>query len=145
MPPLLDFQSNLYRLHFIRKVILGYGLNPILILQFSILDARPIHEIRSPLTSLIEKDLSQKQQQEDDDKTDSKKSKEKSWRNMKYTLIIFGVTIGISGLYLIFELGKPRYDSGGVEILDQYSGMPIIKQYIWRTLGELDYYGQVCH
>lgn len=85
----------------------------------------------------------QKQSQDDQDKNDKKKSKEKSWRNMKYTLIIFGVTFGVSGLYLIFELGRPKYDTDGLEIIDEYSGRPWYKQYIQRTLGELDYYGQV--
>ncbi|GJQ88510.1 hypothetical protein Trydic_g15428 [Trypoxylus dichotomus] len=106
-------------------------------------DINEMNKIKSPLTSLIEKDMTQKLSQEDKEKTDKKKSKEKSWRNMKYTLLVFGVTIGIGGLYLIFELGRPRYDSGGVEILDEYSGMPLLKQYLSRTLGELDYYGQL--
>lgn len=87
--------------------------------------------------------MAPKSQQETQDKNDSKESKEKSWRNMKYTLVVFGITFGVGGLYMIFELGQPRYDSGGVEILDEYSSMPLFKQYVFRTLGELNYYGQV--
>ncbi|KRT83859.1 hypothetical protein AMK59_4440 [Oryctes borbonicus] len=113
-------------------------------LIFTILGVNEVNKIKSPLTSLIEKDMAQKVSQEDQEKNEKKKSKEKSWRNMKYTLIVFGVSFGVGGLYLIFELGRPKFDSTGEEMIDQYSDVkPLLKQYISRTLGELNYYGEL--
>lgn len=71
---------------------------------------------------------------------EAKKARESSWRTMKYTLIVFGVTFICIGGYLIIELGKPEVDENGNRVRDEFSDMPVWKQYICRTLRELDYY-----
>lgn len=74
---------------------------------------------------------------------DDKKKREESWRKMKITLSIFGVSFTCLGIYLIVELGTPRKDEHGVVIKDRFTSMPLVKQYIYRTIGELNYYGQL--
>lgn len=62
---------------------------------------------------------------------------------MKYTLIVFGISFVCIGGFLIFTLGKPEKDDRGRPIPDEYSSLPLWKQYIYRTLSELDYYKKV--
>nr|XP_022915130.1 mitochondrial import inner membrane translocase subunit TIM50-C-like [Onthophagus taurus] len=62
---------------------------------------------------------------------------------MKYTFIFFAVSLTCGGFYLITELGSPKYDDNGELIVDQFTELPVVKQYILRTLSELDYYSQL--
>lgn len=71
---------------------------------------------------------------------EAKKQKESAWRAMKFTFIAFGVSFTCLGTYLIYELGKPPTDPDGRLIYDEFSQMPAVKQYVLRTLRELDYY-----
>lgn len=96
------------------------------------------------MTSLISKEnepLSKSEDVKDDD--ESKRKREQSWKRMKYTLMAFGFSFTCIGAYLIMELGKPRLDPDGTQITDEFTNMPIWKQYILRTISELDYYRKV--
>lgn len=63
---------------------------------------------------------------------------------MKYTLVVFGISFVCIGGYLIFELGKPILNEEGKVVRDEFSDLPVVKQYFYRTLKELDYYKRVC-
>lgn len=62
---------------------------------------------------------------------------------MKYTLLAFGVSFSTLGAYLLYELGKPPNDPNGNPIQDEFSDLPLYKQYLLRMLRELDYYKRV--
>jgi len=102
-------------------------------------DVKQTEPIKTPLSNIIGKDVSQ-QKTEHEEEEEAKRSREASWRTMKYTLIIFGVSITSLGLYLVIELGKPVVGDDGQVITDEYSHMPTWKQYLYRTVKELDYY-----
>lgn len=78
------------------------------------------------------------EQKADDEET--RKQKESAWRAMKFTFIAFGVSFSCLGSYLVYELGKPPIDPDGNVMFDEYSQMPMFKQYMYRTLRELNYY-----
>lgn len=82
---------------------------------------------------------SQKEESKNEDE-EARKQKESAWRAMKYTFIAFGVSFSCLGSYLIYELGKPPTDPEGRLMFDEFSQMPMVKQYFLRTLRELDYY-----
>ncbi|KAF2884356.1 hypothetical protein ILUMI_21805 [Ignelater luminosus] len=102
-------------------------------------NAKPTEPIKTPLTNLIGKDASQ-QKKEQDDEEEAKRTREASWRTMKYTLIIFGVSITCLGAYLVVELGKPTVSEDGTILRDEFTHLPMWKQYIYRFLREVDYY-----
>lgn len=106
------------------------------------LDTKPTEPIKTPLTNLIGKDTSQ-QKKEQDDEEEAKRTREASWRTMKYTLIIFGVSITCLGAYLVVELGKPTVLEDGTILRDEFTHLPMWKQYIYRFLREVDYYKRV--
>lgn len=85
-----------------------------------------------PLSSLLAKN-----------EEDTQRSREASWRTMKYTFIIFGGSMSALALYIFFELGKAPTDEDGDPIADEYTHMPTIKQYIYRTISKLDYYNKL--
>lgn len=62
---------------------------------------------------------------------------------MKYTLMAFGLSFTCLGAYLIVELGKPRIDEHGNQMTDRFSKYPIWKQYLLRSLNEIEYYKNV--
>lgn len=92
---------------------------------------------------MIAKDAEKEKNTSSSEEEDVKKARETSWRTMKYTLIFFGVSFVCIGGYLIIELGKPQVDERGNIIKDELSDMAKWKQYIYRTLRELDYYKKV--
>lgn len=70
----------------------------------------------------------------------NQKSSEVSGGSLKATLAIFGITFTCVGGYLVYQLGGPAVAEDGSVIHDEFSKMPVWKQYIYRTLKELDYY-----
>lgn len=102
------------------------------------------NKIKTPLTSYIKNENEgQSKQEEPKDDAEAKKKREQSWKRMKYTLMAFGFSFTCIGAYLIMELGKPRLDDNNDPIEDEFSNMPFWKQYILRTISELDYYRRV--
>lgn len=93
-------------------------------------------EEKEPIT---QKDESKQNEGQTEDE-ESRKQKESAWRAMKFTFVAFGVSFTCLGGYIIYELGKPPMDSEGRPMFDEFSQMPAVKQYILRTLRELDYY-----
>ncbi|KAI4454707.1 nuclear lim interactor-interacting factor-related [Holotrichia oblita] len=63
-----------------------------------------------------------------------------SWRTMKYTFTIFGVTVTVTGLFLLMEFGAPGLGEDGQVIEDEYSKLSIPAQYIYRTFKQMNYY-----
>ncbi|XP_017784265.1 PREDICTED: mitochondrial import inner membrane translocase subunit TIM50-C-like [Nicrophorus vespilloides] len=100
---------------------------------------------KSPLATLFAKGDGDKKKEEQTppDENSQKETKEQSWRRMKYTLAFFGISFTCIGGYLIMELGKPRIGLDGLPLEDPYSDMPKFKQYILRTINELNYYKQL--
>lgn len=100
--------------------------------------------LKTPLASIITKESpTQIKVVEVTEEDDSKKNREQSWKRMKYTLMAFGFSFTCLGVYLIIELGKPRIGEDGEPLIDAFSEMPKWKQYIMRTVNELNYYRQV--
>lgn len=95
------------------------------------------------MSSVLPKEQ-QEQKQENNEEEEQKKQRESAWRTMKLTLIAFGMSFTCLGGYLIFEFGKAPVDPEGNPITDEFSNMPVYKQYFYRTLKELDYYKRVC-
>ena len=113
-----------------------------------IIDMKDVHdkitsEPKLLLSRVIAKDSLDNFEIKQDDKEEATKKKEQSWKHMKYTLIVFGASMVSIGIYLLIELGKPKRDENGDIIHDQFSDMPVWKQYIKRTLSELNYYEKV--
>ncbi|XP_060516058.1 mitochondrial import inner membrane translocase subunit TIM50-C-like [Cylas formicarius] len=74
------------------------------------------------------------------DDEETKKQRERSWRTMKITLWVFGISFTCIGTYCIISFGAPQKDSNGIPIRDEFSDKPILKAYLMRTFKELEYY-----
>lgn len=103
-------------------------------------DAKQIQQVTTPLKNLIIKEGYQRNTKNNNEDEEERRARENSWRTMKYTLIIFGVSMSCLFIYLVVELGKPSFDNNGKLIMDDYSNMVTWKQYLFRTFGELNYY-----
>lgn len=77
--------------------------------------------------------LGQRLISEDDD--------EKSWRTMKYSLMVIGFMVTTVGSWMYFVLGAPKTDEDGNIIEDdELATLPSWQQYFWRMVRELTYY-----
>lgn len=56
------------------------------------------------------------------------------------SFIVFGIGFSIIGGLVIYTFGQPTIGEDGHIVKDEFSNMPLWKQYIYRTLRELDYY-----
>lgn len=92
--------------------------------------------------NLIAKEAPEKNQDEKDEE-EAKKQRDASWKKMKLTLMVFGVSFGLLGGYMVFVLGAPEKDMEGKDIRDEFTDMPLVKQFFLRTYRELDYYRRV--
>lgn len=66
-----------------------------------------------------------------------------SWRTMKFTFTIFGVTVTVAGLFLLMEFGGPNLGEDGEVIEDEYSNLSVPTQYLYRTFKQMKYYKKV--
>lgn len=66
-----------------------------------------------------------------------------SWKTVRNSLIILGVSFTIIGSYFIYVSGRTRYDLNGVEIIDEYSNKNVIIKYLLRSYNELKVYQKV--
>ncbi|XP_059477643.1 mitochondrial import inner membrane translocase subunit TIM50-C-like [Neocloeon triangulifer] len=92
------------------------------------------------LKSRLQADGGGGKEQKDEQKQETeeeKKKREAAWRTMKYTFIAFGVTFTSLGIWVLVECGAPLKDPDGNDIEDEYSGMPVVQQYIARSWREL--------
>ncbi|XP_015518569.1 mitochondrial import inner membrane translocase subunit TIM50-C [Neodiprion pinetum] len=80
-------------------------------------------------------DADQKKQEAED-----KKQREHSWKMMKYSFAFFGVSMGVMGSFLIYELARPNVDEQGNIIEDEFSNLPYFEQLYKRLRRELNYY-----
>lgn len=74
---------------------------------------------------------------------DERKDDANSWRTMKYTFTIFGVTVTFAGLFLLMEFGGPNLGEDGEVVEDEYSNHAVPIQYLYRTLKQMNYYRKV--
>lgn len=61
------------------------------------------------------------------------KEREKTWRALKLSFITFGVMVTSMGGFLIWTWGSPETDQKGNLIPDEFSSMPLVQQYLYRT------------
>lgn len=101
-------------------------------------------KVESPLSKLLLQDKPKEEHiAEPVEEQEKKETREQSWRRMKLTLMVFGVSFLGFGGYLIVTLGQPKVDEDGVVLDDPFINMPVVKQYVLRTLSELNYYQQL--
>lgn len=78
-----------------------------------------------------------------DEEEEARKQREQSWKMMKYSFLFFGVSIGLTGSYIIYELSRSNYDEHGNLIEDEYSHLPYLQQIWKRFRREFTYYKRV--
>lgn len=66
-----------------------------------------------------------------------------SWKTVRNSLILLGVSFTVIGSYLIYESGRTKYNLNGDEIVDSYSDRSTFMRYMLRTLHELKAYQRV--
>ncbi|CAH0399342.1 unnamed protein product [Chilo suppressalis] len=83
-----------------------------------------------------------KKEQEEFEKENKRKTEEneKSWRRMKMGFAVFGGALTVMGGCLVVEMGAPRRGEDGQPLEDEFSGQPIVLQYLKRTWKELTFY-----
>lgn len=59
---------------------------------------------------------------------------------MKFCMAFCGVSMGVMGTYLLYEMAKPGYDEEGKIIEDEFTHLPYFEQMFKRLLRELHYY-----
>lgn len=135
----LKLVNNNFRQHVLQSFI---STTP---LQCAAVENKPSTILSTLIQNKDEKDAegktgSQGSEDPKNEDEEARKQKESAWRAMKYTFIAFGVSFSCLGSYLVYELGKPPVDPDGQIVFDEYSQMPMFKQYILRTVRELNYY-----
>lgn len=81
--------------------------------------------------------------QEQDEEEEMRKQRERSWKMMKWSFVLFGVTTTIGGSMFIRELVKPVYDDNGNIIEDEFSQLPFYEATWKRLCRELNYFKKV--
>lgn len=113
------------------KYVQAANLNSTKVVSFS--DEKKLNEAsKLPLSSFLAKS-----------EEETQRSREASWRTMKYTFIIFGGSMSALALYILIELGKAPTDEYGHPVTDEYTHLPTVKQYLYRTISKLDYYNKL--
>lgn len=92
---------------------------------------------------------------------EDRKEKEGSWKRMKLgyygrdldeakcinigccRFAIFGVSATFMGGWMIYDLGSPETDPNGNIIIDEFSELPAVRQYLKRMWKSLTYYQKV--
>ncbi|XP_015110303.1 mitochondrial import inner membrane translocase subunit TIM50-C [Diachasma alloeum] len=95
-------------------------------------------------TSPLSQGFSEKNDQKDDNTSkedeEAQKQREQSWKMMKWSFILFGVSMSMTGGIIVYELARPTYDENGNIVEDEFSGLPF-PQRVWKRLcREVNYY-----
>ncbi|XP_015601101.1 mitochondrial import inner membrane translocase subunit TIM50-C [Cephus cinctus] len=93
----------------------------------------------SPNTGDQDKQRS-RQEEEKKEEEEEKKQREQSWKMMKYSFAFFGISMGLMGSVLVYELARPNIDENGNVIEDEFSHLPYFEQLYRRLCRELNYY-----
>ncbi|XP_014251280.1 mitochondrial import inner membrane translocase subunit TIM50-C-like isoform X1 [Cimex lectularius] len=80
---------------------------------------------------------------EDPERDDDQKNRDESWKKMKYSLFAVFSTIGIGGGFAAYTLGKPDVDENGQIKEDDFSDLPMFKQFFKRMLHNIEYYNKM--
>ncbi|KAK0095170.1 hypothetical protein PV326_009037, partial [Microctonus aethiopoides] len=95
--------------------------------------------IPSPQQNLNEKN-EQYQSNTNNEDEENRKQREKSWKRMKITLIILGVSFSAMGGMFIYTVSRPVYDENGDLVEDEFSHLPFFPKIWKRVYRELTYY-----
>lgn len=82
-------------------------------------------------------DLEAERQKEEKEQTEEK---EKAYKRMKLGFWVFGVGIGGSMLWAVYEFGSPEVDGDGNVVEDEFSKQSFLPQYFSRMWKSLTYY-----
>ncbi|XP_055314025.1 mitochondrial import inner membrane translocase subunit TIM50-C-like [Sitodiplosis mosellana] len=93
----------------------------------------------SPAVDAEQEAQEQKKKQEQDEK----KEQEKSWKRMKLGFYVFGVSTIVAAGWVVVDLGAPERDADGQIIEDEFSILPLPKQYLKRMWKSLTYYQKI--
>lgn len=105
----------------------------------NIRSSSPIAPFQRPVGEKIDSSQDDQSKEEEEDK----KQREKSWKMMKWSFILFGCSTVLGGSFFIYELVKPQYDENGKLIEDEYSNLPFFQKTWMRLCRELTYYKKV--
>ncbi|KAL1505823.1 hypothetical protein ABEB36_005295 [Hypothenemus hampei] len=86
----------------------------------------------------VEKHFQQKLFNVTGDQESSQENDKKQIKNMKYTLLFLGGSFATVASYILFAFGGPKVDDSGQIIVDEYSELPLWKQYILRSLKKVE-------
>lgn len=64
-------------------------------------------------------------------------------KNISFRFLIFGASATILSGWLVYDLGKPEMTADGTVIEDEFSQMPLVKQYLRRMWKSLTYYQKI--
>ncbi|CAG9791082.1 unnamed protein product [Diatraea saccharalis] len=95
---------------------------------------------QNPITSNDAQEVKKEQEQFEKENKRKTEENEKSWKRMKMGFAVFGGALTVMGGCLIVEMGAPRRGDDGQPIVDEFSGLPIVLQYLKRTWKELTFY-----
>ncbi|XP_043648859.1 mitochondrial import inner membrane translocase subunit TIM50-B [Drosophila teissieri] len=68
------------------------------------------------------------------------KEMERAWRRMKLGFGLFGIGGLLFSFWAIYYFGKPALDEQGNEVIDDFSRLPLVKQYMWRTWQSVNHF-----
>ncbi|XP_068231764.1 mitochondrial import inner membrane translocase subunit TIM50-C-like [Palaemon carinicauda] len=88
------------------------------------------------LSAKVQQDTKDKPKGTDEGDPDSEKEREeneKVRRTLRWTFISFGVMITGMGGFLLWSCGSPELGPDGQPIVDEFSEMPTVQQYLLRT------------
>ncbi|RZF44941.1 hypothetical protein LSTR_LSTR005363 [Laodelphax striatellus] len=81
----------------------------------------------------LQTEIKNEQAKEDkieEDEEELAKRRQEANRKTKYMLIAMGSFLGLLGGSLVFNLGAPQLDEDGKEIVDEFSSLPVVSQYV---------------
>lgn len=91
----------------------------------------------SETTQKSPEELEAERQKEQKEQSDEK---EKAWKRMKLGFYVFGVGIGGSLVWAVYEFGSPELDGDGNVVEDEFSKLSFMPQYFGRMWKSLTYY-----
>ncbi|XP_030385746.1 mitochondrial import inner membrane translocase subunit TIM50-B [Scaptodrosophila lebanonensis] len=66
------------------------------------------------------------------------KEMERAWKRMKFGFVFFGIGGVIFSMWAVYFFGQPAIDEKGEEVIDEFSALPLAKQYMARTWKSLN-------
>lgn len=92
-----------------------------------------------PQTSM-EMDDEESRERRKKEEEEELKEMERAWKRMKIGFAFFGIGGAILSFWAIYFFGKPSLDEQGNEILDEFSTLPTVQQYVARTFKSVNHF-----